>query len=133
MIKNWFNLPKVWWKGLLIIFIIYSLFYLFFVESKVFSSDQEQIYRHLIRFLTTLAVYIIGFLHLRYIDSVWMKQLWHFVHISLFGCLIVFAGIKWFTPYFSPILTYWGALFQEILISPTLYIGMGILNKIYQD
>ena len=130
--KNWFNLPKIWWRGLFILFLIYSAFYLIFVEQKIFNEDDEQIIRHIIRFGTTLMVYLTGTFHLKYIPTKWMQQLWHFIHISLFGTLLLFGAIKWLTPYYHISMTYWGTVFQEILISPTLYIGMGLLNKIYK-
>ena len=127
------TLPWIWWRGLIFIFFIYSGFYLIFVERHLLMEDEDQIYRHLIRIITTLAVYIIGSIHLKFIQIVWMKQLWHFIHISLFSTLLIFGLIKWFSPYFTENLSYWGLVFQEILISPTLYCSMAILNKIYNN
>ncbi|OBQ56993.1 hypothetical protein JJL45_02225 [Tamlana sp. s12] len=121
--------------GLLIIILIYSLYYIYFVEYYLYFDENNdviktpRIIRQIIRFTTTIVVYLIGTIHLGKLKDSWMSSLWHLVHISglciltslgLFDLLITDIGHKLKTFCISV---------QEILISPVLYVAMGLLNS----
>jgi hypothetical protein len=58
-----------------------------------------------------------------------MAQVWHFIHISL---LIIITSIGLYDWAFGMVGTKtkeMAATMQEFLISPVLYVAMGILNK----
>jgi len=84
---------------------------------------------HLIRFGTTIAVYFIGTLHLGRLKDSWMSKVWHLVHV---GGLIIITSlglVDWFIIEISRSIKHFAHTIQEILISPVLYVAMGILNK----
>ncbi|MHA8050266.1 hypothetical protein V7S79_04055 [Aquirufa sp. ROCK-SH2] len=118
----------LWITGLILIITIYTLFYLFFVENKEIVMVPRKI-RHLIKFLTTFSVYFIGTYFLGKFHVKWMGQLWHFIHISLLGTLILVGFYDWAIHQVSQHIKDLSVVFQEFLISPTLYVGMGIINR----
>ncbi|GAA3653546.1 hypothetical protein [Flavivirga jejuensis] len=114
--------------GLIFIVIIYSWFYLYFVENKNTLLISRKV-KHVITFSVTIAVYLVGTFHLGKLKDTWMSSLWHLVHISGLG-IITFLGLfDWFIFEISLSLRDFALSIQEILISPVLYIAMGLLNK----
>ena len=117
-----------WIGGLIIILVVYSLYYLLFAD-RAFTYDIPRKLRHIIKFGTTLLVYFVGTHHLGKMTDKWMSTVWHFIHISL---LCVITGIGLYDWTFGMVGTKtkeMAATFQEFLISPVLYVAMGILNK----
>jgi hypothetical protein len=117
---------KRFFFGFLIISFIYSGNFFLFVESKFTIQPLAQ---HLIRFLTTIAVYFIGTFYLGKLKDTWMSSLWHMVHISGL-CIITLLGLTdWFFTDISISLKQFAHSIQEALISPVLYVAMGFLNS----
>lgn len=115
-------------KGLLFILLIYALFYLLFVDAASTVLIPRKI-RHVIKFITTVSVYLIGTYHIGKAKQIWMEQIWHLVHISLL-CIITGIGLyDWTFGMVTIAIKEVAASMQEFLISPILYIGMGILQK----
>ncbi len=114
--------------GLIFIIIIYSWYYLYFVENKNTLLISRKI-KHVITFLATIAVYFVGTFHLGKLKDTWMSSLWHLVHVSGL-CIITLLGlIDWFISEISLSLKDFALSIQEILMSPVLYVAMGLLNK----
>lgn len=126
MKKN--NPPTKWLIGLVLIIIVYSGFYLFFAENPDIHEVPRKI-RHVIKFSTTLLVYFIGTNYLGKIEARWMFLIWHFIHVS-FIVIITFVGLfDWTFGMVNIGTKEFVASMQEILISPALYVGMGIVNQ----
>jgi len=114
--------------GLVLIVIIYSSYYIYFVENQNFISKSKLVL-HLIRLSTTVIIYIIGTVHLGKLKDNWMSSLWHFIHISGL-CIITSLGlISWFIIDIGLDLKEFAYTVQELLISPVLYVAMGLLNS----
>ncbi|MBM3440405.1 MAG: hypothetical protein FJX94_06040 [Bacteroidetes bacterium] len=117
-----------WIGGLVIILIIYTLFYNFFAD-RAYTYEIPRKLRHVIKFGTTIAVYFVGTYHLGKLKDQWMAHLWHFIHISL---LMIITGIGIFDWTFGMV-SYktkeLAASMQEFLISPVLYVGIGLINQ----
>lgn len=117
-----------WIGGLICVLIIYTLYYVFFVEHA-FSYQIPRKIRHVIKFGTTVVVYLVGTYHLGRLKDKWMSTLWHFIHISLL-CAITGIGLfDWTFGKVSVKTRELAASFQEFLISPVLYFAMGLINK----
>lgn len=115
-------------SGLILIVIIYSLYYIYFVENQNLIS-LSKIILHIIRLATTIIIYIIGTIHLGKLKDNWMSSLWHFIHISGL-CIITSLGLfSWFILDIGLDLKAFAYTIQELLISPVLYVAMGLLNK----
>jgi hypothetical protein len=116
-----------WIGGLIIILIIYTVFYIYFVENDVLWIPRK--IRHVIKFLCTVAVYFVGTYHLGKLNDKWMSHLWHFIHISLLTIITSVGLFDWIFGMVSEPIKDMTWTMQEFLISPVLYVGMGILNN----
>lgn len=115
-------------SGLLFILAIYSVYYIYFLENEDLILPSK--IRHIIKFLTTIAVYLVGTSHLGKLTDKWMSFIWHMVHITGL-CIITSLGVfDWFITPISYNLRAFAGSIQEILISPFLYVAMGLLNNI---
>lgn len=117
-----------WIGGLILILLIYSLFYLLFADRYYTYSIPRKV-RHLIKFSTTITVYLVGTFHLGQIKSKWMLQLWHFIHISLLLTITSIGIYDWTIGMVSYKTKEIAASMQEFLISPVLYFAMGLINN----
>ena len=115
-------------SGLVFIVIIYSLFYIYFLENKNTLPISRRL-KHIISFGSTITVYFVGTYHLGKLKDTWMSSLWHLIHIS--GLLIItsLGFFDWFISEINLNLRQFAQSIQEILISPVLYVAMGLLNR----
>ena len=116
--------------GLIIIFIIYSCYYIFIAED-IDTAQIPRKLRHFIALFATVAVYFVGTFHLGKLKITWMSTLWHMIHISGLCIIIVIGIIDYLFLDGKPIkeLSLFARTIQEVLISPILYAAMGLLNR----
>ena len=117
-----------WVAGLIIIIILYSVYYLYFADRQYTYFIPRKI-RHIIKFGTTIAVYITGTYHLGNLRDRWMGQLWHIIHISLLITITTIGLYDWTFGMVRYSIKEIAASMQEFLISPVLYVSMGIINN----
>jgi len=121
-------MPRKFWVGLSIILIIYTAYYLFFWETNIAYNIPRKITR-VIKFAVLITVYLIGVKQLTLERIVWMKTIWHIIHLT--GIFILLSlGI--FDLIIRPLpfsVKEVMASINELLIGPTLYVGMGILQQ----
>lgn len=113
--------------GLLLIIIIYSIHYLYFLDNVDLVISKKA--RHLGTFFTTIIIYFIGTFHLGKLPNTWMSTLWHLIHISGLCILSILGIFDWFISEISLSLRSFAHSIQELLLSPVLYVCMGLLNK----
>jgi hypothetical protein len=114
--------------GFLFILLIYSLYYIYFADTPNAILIPRKI-RHVIKFGTTILVYGIGSFHLGKIKQQWMVSLWHLIHISLLVTISCIGLYDWIFGMVSQPTKDFAQSMQEFLISPILYVGMGLLNR----
>jgi hypothetical protein len=73
-------------------------------------------------------VYLIGTFHLGKLKDEWMNLLWHTIHITGLCLLVDIGGFDWLFGMVNMPTKLFAASVQEFLISPVLYVGMGIIN-----
>ena len=113
--------------GLILIIVIYSAYYLLFVDYDSAFNISRRI-KHIASFATTIVIYFVGTFHLGKLADSWMSSLWHMVHIS---GLIILTSLGLYDFLFAEIslsLKSFARSIQELLVSPVLYAGMGLLN-----
>jgi len=113
--------------GLILVIVIYATFYIYFVENE----DSKLIpvkTRHIIKFISTVIVYFVGTIHLGKLKDTWMSQMWHFIHVSGLLILTSMGFFHWYVFELSLAYKSFAVSIQELLMSPILYVGMGILN-----
>ena len=121
------QLPPDYWRGMLIMVLAYTLVQLLFYHPPVELPVWVQTYRQLIRWITITLVYVTGIFILRKGKEPWLLSLWNLVHIVVIAYLLLLAAYEYLiapVPYglrasVEPIV--------EFLVSPIIYIGMGIL------
>tara|TARA_R110000868_G_scaffold3388_10_gene21923 strand:- start:108 stop:515 length:408 start_codon:yes stop_codon:yes gene_type:complete len=114
--------------GLVFIIIIYSWYYIYIAENEYIASLPRKL-KHVISFLSTITVYFVGTFHLGKLKDTWMSSLWHLIHISGL-CIITLIGLyDWFIMETALNVKIFARGIQEILISPVLYVAMGLLNR----
>ena len=121
-------MPRKFWIGLTVLFLLYSAYYIFFFESPLTELIPRKI-RHLIKFTMLITVYLIGLRQLNLEKIAWMQTIWHIVHITGIFIIISFGAFDWIV---HPLpLNIRVILFEinEFLIAPTLYVAMGLLHK----
>ena len=114
--------------GLILIVLVYTIFYVCFVENAEMKMVPRKT-KHLIKFFSTIVVYVIGTVHLGKLKDAWMSKLWHAIHVS--GLVILgFLGLfHWYIYEVGLPIKSIAVSIQELLMSPLLYAAMGILNK----
>jgi hypothetical protein len=114
--------------GLLAITLIYFLYNVFLVDVDYYRSIPSKI-RHINKFGSILLVYWVGIWTLKKYTILWMMQIWHGVYAVTVVALIFIGLYDWrFGMISIPVRNIASAL-HEFLISPILYVGMGILNS----
>lgn len=114
--------------GIIFIVLIYSWYYIYFSENADLTYLPRKI-KHLISLFTTIIVYFVGTYHLGKLKDKWMSSIWHLVHISGL-CIITLIGLyDFFILETTLSVKIFARGIQEILISPVLYIAMGLINK----
>lgn len=113
--------------GLLAILVVYSIFNLLVGDSPDAYGIPRKL-RHVLKFLTVGLVYAIGSLALKRTYDGWMLQLWHLVHIVLLFLLLVIGGWDWLIQPVSYTFKRLANSIQEFLISPVLYLAMGVIG-----
>jgi hypothetical protein len=121
-------MPRKFWVGLAIILIIYSAYYLLFMDTHN-AKDIPRKIRHVIKFTVLITVYLIGVKQLSLERIAWMKTVWHIIHLSGIFILLSLGAFDWIVrPLPFGIRQVMGAI-NEFLIGPTLFVGMGILHQ----
>lgn len=116
--------------GLIFILIIYTTYYVGFYEnSNLILSGKI---RHIIKFLATIAVYLVGTFHLGQLKDKWMSLIWHLIHVSGLFIITSLGLFDWFITEISLNLRLFANSIQEILISPLLYLAMGLINRTFK-
>jgi hypothetical protein len=104
------------------------MFYILFADKPDTLLIPRK-WRHVIKFITTFTVYLVGTYHLGKYKNSWMLYLWHFVHITLLSTITSIGIYDWIFGMVRYQVKEIAASMQEFLISPMLYIAMGILNQ----
>lgn len=121
--------PNGFWKGLLILLPVYTLLQLLyylpeaslprFIGSLVLSPV----------WLTLPFAYVLGWMLMRRWDAAWVVAVWHMVHFALvgFAMCVLFYG-----RFIGPVPRGIADSIQPVvgfLISPILYLGLGLLYR----
>ncbi len=114
--------------GLFVIIFLYSLNFQFYRSQ--FAKHLHPFLQKSIPYVFILMVYGVGILSFLRIPPPWVLSLWHIIHFFLFGVLI-FSAIYHQLRVSNPprgLINFQQAL-RETLVSPSLYIVMGLLRR----
>ncbi|WP_183572433.1 hypothetical protein HDF18_04585 [Mucilaginibacter sp. X5P1] len=122
------NKQRYYWLGFIIIAVIYSLYNLYLVDVSYYQSIPRKI-RHVGKLVAVLTIYGTGTFALKKYTGDWMMFIWHMIHIVIITLLLLIGIYDWtFGAVTMQIRNIADTLF-EFLISPVIYIAVGILNS----
>lgn len=107
--------------------LLYSAYYIFFLYGVSLTMPLRA--RHVVKFLFILGVYGIGLLGLSRYAAGWVVRSWHFCYLFGLFMLILLGVYDWMiarTP--LPIRVIADDV-QEFLVSPILYVALGLLSR----
>lgn len=119
---------RTFFIGLLAIIIVYSLYNIYLTDTDYYYFI-PRIIRHFAGLGCVLLVYGIGTFSLKKYTIGWIMLIWHLFHAVLIVLLVLIGIYAWG---WWPIGIQWHNLaltMFEFLISPALYIIMGLLNS----
>lgn len=116
------------WSGLLAIIIVYSVYNIFLVDASYYFFI-PRIIRHISGLVCVLIVYGIGTYALKKYTVGWMMQIWHLLHVFLILLLLLISILAWGWAPLPYQLHNIASALHEFLISPVLYVAMGIINS----
>ena len=111
----------------MIIVVLYSLYYVFFLYGLSLNMPLHE--RHIVKFLFTFSVYVVGAVCLRGFAMPWMRQLWHWIYLAILVLLLGLGAYDWLVARTWLELRVVADNLQEFLVSPLLYVAMGILGR----
>lgn len=122
----WLKRPVLFWIGLAAIILVYCLYYLYFIYNL---SRQVSLHvMHILKFLFVLAAYGMGLLGLRRNVSPGLMQLWHMVYAACLLLLVMLGMYDWFFTRAPLAVRGIADNIQELLVSPVLYVVIGIIS-----
>lgn len=114
--------------GLVQLIAVYTALYLLFFESPDILEIPRKL-RHLMLMGSLLGVYALGTYHLQFSKHAWMGALWHLVHVTGISILLLAGLFDWLIQPLNYPMRVMMRQLHEFLISPVLYVGMGLLAK----
>lgn len=124
-------MPKKFWIGLVVIMILYTIYQFLYVETNYLHENIDRRMRHIIAFGILIAVYLVGAFCLKNKEANWMKIVWNFIYIIGVTGLILLGLYDWMIKEFSLNAKLTLRNVNDFLVSPILYIGIGILSKLF--
>ncbi|GAC1426562.1 MAG: hypothetical protein NVS1B13_23360 [Flavisolibacter sp.] len=112
--------------GLVAITILYFI-YNVFLDITTLTNIPRQV-KHINKLACVLLVYGTGSLILRKFTVSWMMQLWHIMHLSVILLLLLIGFYDWWQGMITPETRNIANSLFDFLISPVLYVSMGLLQ-----
>jgi len=121
---------QIYWIGFIVIVVIYSLYNLYLVDVGYYQDIPRRV-RHVGKFAAIITIYVTGTFALRKYTADWMMFIWHLVHIVIIVLLLLIGSYDWIFGELSSRMRNVANTLFEFLISPLIYIGVGILNTTF--
>ena len=115
--------------GIILILLIYTLYYKTVVYVNYFNEIPRKV-RHIARLVSIILVYAVGYFSYKKYGVKWMTDLWQVVYLVTILLLVLIGLYDWgFGPASMQIRNVAKTL-HEFLISPVLYLGIVIINRV---
>jgi len=122
------NKKLFFFSGLFIIIVLYTLYNVFLEDATYYRSIPRKI-RHVLRFATILSVYGIGIFVLYRFAVNWMSQVWNLIYLVAITFLLIIGLYDWNYGLASHSTRDFADSLTELLISPVLFVVMGIIQS----
>ena len=115
--------------GLVAIILVYTLYYMLFVYVSYFKDIPRKV-RHISRLISIIVVYGIGYYSFKNYDVKWIRSIWNFIYFTVVIMLILVGIYDWTLGPASASIRNVAKTMHELLISPVLYAGILIINRV---
>jgi len=126
------NIPNrktiYFFAGLLPIIVVYVFYKVYLLDFIDYYLGVSRLTKHIYVFICILAVYGIGTFCLQKYTVPWMMLIWHFLHVLTISFLVILGLYDRYLQPLSFQLKDIAITLNELLISPTLYVSVVILN-----
>jgi len=122
------NVKSAYWIGLAVISVFYAVFYVYFRYSAFYNMTARQM--RVVKFAFVALTFSVGWLGLRKGAVGWAARFWAMVFGSL---LLVLVLLGLYENYFARLPVELRMVLDdlvEFLVSPALYVALGILGRI---
>lgn len=120
--------PKFYWQGFIVVLVAYSIIYLTDYSSVLILPHNPVLAKQITRWFAIALVYGSGIFVLRKTKVIWLSSLWHLIHLALFGYLLMIGFYELLIAPVPYAIRASVAPIVEFLISPFLYLLMGVLH-----
>jgi hypothetical protein len=114
--------------GLVCLMGLYCVYNFYFIDS--FASDISVKARHVLKFLFIILSYLIGWVTLRKQPPAWKIRIWHLLYGIGLVCLVLLGIYDWAVRRASLDMRVIAYDIQELLVSPILYVAIGLVGKL---
>ncbi|MES2110679.1 MAG: hypothetical protein V4577_18110 [Bacteroidota bacterium] len=114
--------------GLVAIILVYTLYYMLFVYVSYFNDIPRKL-RHISRLISIIIVYGIGYYAFKKYEVKWLSSVWNFVYFTVVIMMILIGVYDWTLGPASASIRNVAKTMHELLISPILYAGILIINR----
>jgi hypothetical protein len=122
------KIKSVYWIGLAAISVFYAVYYVYFRYSAFYTMPARQM--RVVKFVFIALTFAAGWLGLRKGAVAWAARFW----VMVFGALVVLLVVLGlYENYFARLPMELRMLLDdlvEFLVSPALYVALGILGRI---
>ena len=119
------------WIGLVLIVVFYSLYFLFFLYR--IAQDMPIRGRHIVKLLFIVLTYMTGVVCLKKYAEPWMMRIWHGFYLLILCLLLCLGAYDWTIARTPLSVREIADSLQEFLVSPVLYVALGIFNRRVQS
>lgn len=121
------QLPEKYWTGLIWLLLVYTAVQLLYFNPPVKLPYWVQTFKQPIRWFSITIVFITGIFILRRVKDQWLLILWNLIHFVVIGYLLAVAFYEYIIAPVSYGIRASVEPIVEFLVSPIIYIGMGIM------
>jgi len=116
------------WIGLAVMLILYCLYYFCFIYGLAYEIHSLRA-RHFVKLIFILACYAVGVITLRRLTTGWMLRLWHLIYLICLILLLLLGIYDWSIARTPLQVRMVADNLQEFLVSPLLYVAMGLFSS----
>jgi hypothetical protein len=129
--ENMHRKKLFFWIGLVLIVVFYSLYFLLFLYR--IAQDMPIRGRHIVKLLFIVLTYVTGVVCLKRYAEPWMMRIWHGFYLLILCLLLCLGAYDWTIARTPLSVREIADSLQEFLVSPVLYVALGIFNRRAQD
>jgi hypothetical protein len=112
---------------MVLVFLLYSIYYLFFWEYYDVTRYTERLLRLLLKFVLVGGIYGVGFFHFRLRSVSWALSVWVFIYVLGMLFFLGFGWLEFWQVQYRP-MTLLTRSFFNVLVTPTPFVSLLVVG-----